>query len=72
MVTRYTNTHYIYGQTDLALYTDGRKGVLDEAEGGEQHDIRGGAKESWPSARRWRRGVSVTSRLRKHRRFGVF
>ena len=29
--------------------------------------------ESWPSARRWRRGMFVRRRLRKpHRRFGVF
>ena len=36
MVTKYTNAHNVHDQADTRV-TDGRKGVLDEAGGGEQH-----------------------------------
>ena len=38
MVTKCTNIHLFTTRLILALYKDGRKGVLEEA-GGKQHNI---------------------------------
>ena len=69
----------------LGQCTDGRKGVLEQAGGAEQHSIAEAARnkpkrgeggksdKSWPSPRRWRPGVFVRRRLRnQHRRFRAF
>ena len=52
MITKCTNTHYIYDQTDTRLYADGFKGVLEEAVA-KQHSFTGGPKR----AESWRGGV---------------
>ena len=78
MVTKYTNTNYIYDHSNPRVAHIGVRVPLEEAERAEQHihHHRGGAKravklggaqsdESWPSARRWRQGMFVRRRLRK-------
>ena len=40
MVTIFTNVYYIYDQTDIrVVHRRPQKGVLEEAGGGEQHNI---------------------------------
>ena len=69
----------------LGSCTDGRKDVLEQTGGADQHNITeaapnelklgedGYSDESWLSARRWRPGVFIRRRLRsQHRRFGAY
>ena len=39
MFTTCLNTHYFYDKTDPWVMTDGRKDVVEQAGGGEQHNI---------------------------------
>ena len=67
------HANYIYDQSDPRV---AQEGALEEAGRAEQHIITEAAPnelklgrgaysdESWPSARRWRRGVFVRRRLR--------
>ena len=43
MVTSCLNMHYIYDRLMLGYCADGRKGVLEQAGGAEQHNIKGAA-----------------------------
>ena len=68
MFKKCLNIHYIYDKTNAR---DGRKRVLEQAGAAEHRNITeaapnglklgegGQSDESWPSGRRWRRGVFV-------------